>query len=70
MGLLFPLGIIYEAANNDIQSSRVERIEVGKTTAHVTSFPLGWTDDDIGVSWREQVVGRSLRREQDGCTDC
>lgn len=62
-GSALPPGIIYEAANKGIQSNWVEDIRVGETTAHVTSSPSGWTNNDIGLSWLEQVFDRYTKKK-------
>jgi hypothetical protein len=62
-GSALPPGIIYEAANKGIQSSWVEDIRAGETTAHVTSSPSGWTNNDIGLSWLEQVFDRYTKKK-------
>jgi hypothetical protein len=61
-GEALPPGIIYQAANGNIRSSWVEDI----TTEHsifVTSSPSGWTNNDVGLAWLEQVFDRSTKRK-------
>ncbi|KAH6511581.1 hypothetical protein HBI81_243380 [Parastagonospora nodorum] len=36
----------------------VQEIEAGKHQMHVTSSPSGWTNNDIGLAWLEQVFNR------------
>ena len=62
-GSALPPGIIYESANKGIQSSWVEDIEVGEHTANVTSSPTGWSNDDIGLAWLEQVFDRHTKEK-------
>ena len=62
-GSALPPGIIYKAADDGIQSNWVEDIRAGETTAHVTSSPTGWTNDDIGLAWLEQVFDRYTKKK-------
>jgi hypothetical protein len=54
-GSALPPSLIYQAANKGIQSSWVEDIKAGEHGVHVSSSPSGWTDNDIGLGWLEQV---------------
>ena len=51
----------YQAANNGIQSSWVEDIKAGQHGVHVFSSPSGWTNNDIGLAWLEQVFDRHTK---------
>jgi hypothetical protein len=62
-GSALPPGIIYEAANKAVQLSWVEEIKPGEHTAHVTSSPLGWTNNDIGLAWLKQVFNRYTKKK-------
>jgi hypothetical protein len=57
-GTALPPGIIFEAAQGNVRSSWVEDIEPGKHEVMVTSSPSGWTNNDIGLAWLEQVFDR------------
>jgi len=57
-GSALPPGLIYEAANKAIQSDWVEDIKAGKHDVFITSSPSGWTNNDIGLAWLEQVFDR------------
>jgi len=57
-GSALPPGLIYEAANKAIQSDWVEDIKAGKHNVFITSSPSGWTNNDIGLAWLEQVFDR------------
>jgi len=57
-GSALPPGLIYEAASKAIQSSWVEDIKAGKHSVHVSSSPSGWTNNDFGLAWLEQVFNR------------
>jgi len=41
-----------------IQSDWVEDIKAGKHNVFTSSSPSGWTNNDIGLAWLEQVFGR------------
>ena len=53
-----PPGLTYEAANKAIQSDWVEDIKTRKHNVFITSSPSGWTNNDIGLAWLEQVFDR------------
>ena len=57
-GSALPPSLIYQATNKAIQSSWVEDIKAGKHGVHVSSSPSGWTNNDIGLAWLEQVFDR------------
>ena len=57
-GTALPPSLIYQATNKDIQSSWVEDIKAGTHTVHVSSSPSGWTNNDLGLAWLEQVFDR------------
>ena len=53
---------IYVAAKA-IQSSWVESIDPNKHSVHFTTSPSGWTNNDIGLAWLEQVFDRYTREK-------
>jgi hypothetical protein len=57
-GSALPPGLIYQSTNSGIQSSWVEDIKAGKHSVQVSSSPSGWTNNDIGLAWLEQVFDR------------
>ena len=57
-GSTLPPGFIYPAAGKAIQSSWVESIDPRKHSVHFTTSPSGWTNDDVGLAWLEQVFDR------------
>jgi hypothetical protein len=57
-GTTLPPSIIFPSKNSTIQSHWVADIETGKHTIHVASSPSGWTNNDIGLAWLEQVFDR------------
>tara|TARA_R110002003_G_scaffold848_1_gene21686 strand:+ start:790 stop:1551 length:762 start_codon:yes stop_codon:yes gene_type:complete len=56
-------GIIFESKNSTIQSSWVDAIKVIKHDVFVTSSPPGWTNNDIGLAWLEQVFNRQTEKK-------
>jgi hypothetical protein len=57
-GSALPPGLLYESANNTIQSSWVEEIKPGDHSVLVSSLPTSWTNNDIGLAWLRQVFNR------------
>ena len=57
-GSALPPSLIYEAANKGIQSAWVDDIRAGEHEVFITSSPSGWTNNDIGLAWLEQVFDR------------
>ena len=57
-GTALPPGIIFASKNSTIQSHWVADIEAGTHPIHVASSPTGWTNNDIGLAWLEQVFDR------------
>ena len=57
-GSALPPGLIYESANSTIQSSWVEEIQPQVHSVLVSSSPSGWTNNEIGLAWLEQVFNR------------
>jgi hypothetical protein len=57
-GSALPPGLLYESANNTLQSSWVEEIKPGVHSVLVSSSPTGWTNNEIGLAWLQQVFDR------------
>jgi hypothetical protein len=57
-GTALPPGLLYDSANSTIQSSWVEEIQPGVHSVLVSSSPTGWTNNDIGLAWLQQVFDR------------
>jgi len=57
-GSALPPGIIYAAAGRAVQQSWVNEIDPSKHSVHFTTSPSGWTNDDLGLTWLEQVFNR------------
>jgi hypothetical protein len=56
-------GIIFESKKSAIQSSWVDAIKVAKHDVFVTSSPSGWTNNDIGLAWLEQIFNRQTKHK-------
>jgi len=57
-GSALPPGVIYPAAAGAIYNRWVSDIEAGNNPVLITSSPSGWTNNDIGLAWLEQVFDR------------
>jgi hypothetical protein len=62
-GSALPPGIIFKAAGPAIQSSWVESIDPRKHSVHFTTSSTGWTNDDVGLAWLEQVFDRYTKKK-------
>ena len=62
-GSTLPPSLIYQSAAGSIQSSWVIDVKPGEHSAHVTSSPSGWTNNDIGLAWLEQVFNRYTKKK-------
>jgi hypothetical protein len=65
-GSALPLSLIFQAANGNVRSTWVQHIEAGKHDVFVTSSPSGWTNNDIGLAWLEQVFDRKTKIKAQG----
>jgi hypothetical protein len=62
-GSALPPGLIFQASSGSLQSSWVADIEAGKHNVFITSSPSGWTNNDIGLAWLEQVFDRCTKEK-------
>jgi hypothetical protein len=62
-GTALPPGLIYESANCTLQSSWVADIKPGVHDVFVASTPSGWTNNDVGLAWLEQVFDRCTKKK-------
>ena len=62
-GSALPPGLIYQSANKTVRSSWVDGIEAGEHSVFITSSPSGWTNNDIGLAWLEQVFDRYTKKK-------
>jgi hypothetical protein len=58
-----PLGLIYASAAGAIRSSWVADIEAGNHKVFVTLTPSGWSNDNVGLAWLEQVFKRCTKQQ-------
>ncbi|KAF7570041.1 hypothetical protein PtrM4_100430 [Pyrenophora tritici-repentis] len=54
-GSSLPPALIYAAKNGAIRSSWVEDIKAGEHEVFVSSSLTGWSNNDVGLAWLEQV---------------
>jgi hypothetical protein len=62
-GSHLPPSLIYQSDSSAIRSSWVEDIKAVEHSVHVTSSPSGWTNNDIGLAWLEQVFDRYTKEK-------
>jgi hypothetical protein len=62
-GEWLPPSLIYSSASCTLQSSWVAGVEVGKHNVFITSTPSGWTNQDVGLGWLEQVFERCTKQK-------
>jgi len=62
-GSVLPPGIIYQSANSSLQASWVADVKAGKHDVFIASSPSGWTNDNIGLAWLEQVFNRCTKQK-------
>ncbi|KAF1922213.1 DDE-domain-containing protein [Didymella exigua CBS 183.55] len=53
-----PPAIIYAGQPNSLQSSWMEDLDAGKDSIYSTATPSGWSNDEVGLAWLEQVFER------------
>jgi hypothetical protein len=61
-GSSLPPALIYAAKKGAIRSSWVEDIKAGEHEVFVSSSPTGWSNDNIGLAWLEQVFDRYTKQ--------
>ena len=54
-GVALPPPLIYQADSTNIQSSWVSDIDARKHHLYIAVSPSGWSNDDIGLAWLQQV---------------
>ncbi|KAF7571799.1 Membrane-bound metallopeptidase [Pyrenophora tritici-repentis] len=62
-GSSLPPSLIYAAKKGAIRLSWVEDIKAGEHEVFVSSSPTGWSNDNIGLAWLEQVHGSHVTIE-------
>jgi hypothetical protein len=61
-GSSLPPGLIYAAASGAIRSAWVEAIKAGEHEVFVSSSPTGWSNNNVGLAWLEQVFDRYTKQ--------
>jgi hypothetical protein len=61
-GSALPPGLIYATANGAIRSAWVEDIKAGEHEVFISSSPSGWSNNEIGLAWLEQVFDRYTKQ--------
>jgi hypothetical protein len=62
-GSALPPGLLYESANNTIQSRWVEEIKPEIHSVLISSLPTGWTNNELGLAWLKQVFDRFSKQK-------
>ena len=57
-GQALPPALIFQGISS-LQSSWLEDIEAGKHEAFFSNTPSGWSNNDLGLAWLEQVFERA-----------
>jgi hypothetical protein len=60
VGKRLPPALIYKGESSDLQDSWVEDLQIGDE-AYFGSSSTGWSNDDFGLQWLEQVFDRYTR---------
>jgi hypothetical protein len=58
---VLPPAIIYEAAGGGLRDTWVAEITAGQHQVYIGSPPSGWSNDDLGFAWLEQVFDRHTK---------
>jgi hypothetical protein len=59
-------GIIFTGKPNGLQQSWLEDLDVGKDSVFATATPSGWSNDEVGLAWLEQVFERETASKARG----
>ncbi len=62
-GSLVPPGIIFSASSGEVYDTWVRDVDSKYHTCHFASSPNGWTTDEIGLPWVEQVFDRHTKQK-------
>jgi hypothetical protein len=60
---VLPPALIYSSANCTLQASWVAQTKAGKHAVFVSSSLTGWTNNNIGLAWLEQVFNRETKQK-------
>jgi hypothetical protein len=59
-GTLLELAIIYEGKSG-LQSAWVDEVDPEKHPTFFSNSPTGWSNNNIGMAWLEQVIDRGTK---------
>jgi hypothetical protein len=62
-GTALPPGIIYQSDNSTLQAPWVAEIDTEKHNCFISSSPSGWTNNELGLVWLEQVFERCTKQK-------
>jgi hypothetical protein len=62
-GTALPPAIIYQSDNSTLQAAWVAEVDTEKHKCFVSSSPSGWTNDELGLAWLEQVFERCTKQK-------
>lgn len=56
-------GLIFAGIDNVLQSTWVDALEAGKHSVFTTATLSGWSNDEVGLAWLEQVFQRETEQK-------
>ena len=62
-GTVLPPGLIYQGAKSNIQSPWVQDIKPKQHKVFVGASPSGWSNNELGLAWLEQVFNRFTKKK-------
>jgi hypothetical protein len=62
-GTALPPGLIYASKSSMLQTNWVANIQAEGEGVFATSTPTGWSNNDIGIAWLEQVFDRYTKQK-------
>jgi hypothetical protein len=65
-GTALPPGLIFAAESKNIQSTWVSNLDKKKHSVFTTVSSSGWSNNDAGLAWLEQVFNRFTKRKAHG----
>jgi hypothetical protein len=57
-GITLALSVIYQSDKSTLQAPWVAEIDTKKHDCFISSSPSGWTNNELGLAWLEQVFER------------
>ena len=62
-GTPLPPGIIFAAKRGALYNTCVADVKAGEHDVFLTSSPSGWSNNDIGIAWVEQLFNRCTKKK-------